>query len=65
MVVPLNSPQPVYDLPPLYDIPDEFEDRPVEDNHLVRFGRSCGDRYLTLINLARAEYRKNRPSANP
>ncbi|KAI0092548.1 Aldo/keto reductase [Irpex rosettiformis] len=29
MVVPLNSPQPVFELPPLSDIPDEYEDSPV------------------------------------
>lgn len=29
MVVPLDSPQPVFDLPPLGDIPDNEEDRPI------------------------------------
>lgn len=36
MVIALDSPQPVYVLPPLFDIPDTDEDRPKSGLALVR-----------------------------
>lgn len=36
MVVSLDSPQPVYVLPPLFDIPDTDEDQPKPGLALVR-----------------------------
>lgn len=36
MVAPLNSPQPIFELPPLSTIPDEYEDSPVPGVYPVR-----------------------------
>ncbi|KAI8984995.1 Aldo/keto reductase [Trametes punicea] len=38
MVVPLGSSQPVFSLPPLEDIPDVEEDKPVDGLHLNKLG---------------------------
>lgn len=54
MVVPLDSPQPVYVLPPLADIPDTDEDQPKPGLALVRVST-----YLNGIALNFAEGSRN------
>ena len=45
MVVPLDSVQPIYELPPLAEIPDTEDDRPVTGKSPVRFTVIYGHAY--------------------